>query len=119
MSIRNHKSLAGLVALSAALAMPLAFAQEAQDVQEAEQDATGAAVQQPAQAAAAGGNQSWADLDVDGDGTLSLQEAQAHSGLAQIFEHADSNADGQLSQDEYKAYVERSQSPTEETDPGN
>lgn len=116
MSVRNHKSLAGLVALSAALAMPLAMAQEAQDVQE--QEAAGAAVQQPAQTAAAGGNQSWADLDVDGDGNLSLQEAQAHSGLVQIFEHADTNADGQLTQDEYKAYVE-SQTPTQPTDPGN
>ncbi len=120
MSIRNRKSLAGLVALSAALAMPLAFAQEAQEVQEhTTEDATGAAVQQQAQSAAAAGNQSWAELDVDGDGNISLQEAQAHAGLAQIFEHADANADGQLSQDEYQSYVERSQSPTPETEPGN
>lgn len=122
MNIRNRKSLVGLVALSAAMAMPLAFAQEAQQVDQTQppaEEATGAATQQPAQSAATGSNQSWSDLDIDGNGTLSLQEAQANSGLVQIFEHADSNADGQLSTDEYKAYVETQQSATPQPDPAN
>jgi hypothetical protein len=48
---------------------------------------------------------SWAELDVDANGTLSATEAASLNGLAKVFVQADANADGQLSQDEYKAWL--------------
>jgi hypothetical protein len=47
----------------------------------------------------------WAELDVDANGTLSATEAASLNGLAKVFVQADANADGQLSQDEYKAWL--------------
>src|SRR4249919_872804 len=47
----------------------------------------------------------WSDLDTDKNGTLSVTEAAAVQSLAKAFTEADANADGQLTQDEYKAYL--------------
>ena len=47
----------------------------------------------------------WAELDIDANGTLSATEAGSLNGLAKVFVQADANADGQLSQDEYKAWL--------------
>ena len=47
----------------------------------------------------------WAELDVDASGQLSLDEAGALDSLAQVFAEADANADGQLAADEYKAFL--------------
>jgi len=44
-------------------------------------------------------------IDTDGNGTISKTEAQVNAGLAQVFDQADTNKDGELSADEYKAYV--------------
>ena len=82
-----RKPLTGLIALGVALAMPMAFAQEADEF-----------TQQPApteQAAPAApqGQVSWADLDTDGDGNLSRAEAASLPELAAIFDQAD--ADGE------------------------
>ena len=47
----------------------------------------------------------WSDLDTDKNGTLSVTEAASVQSLAKAFTEADANADGQLTQDEYKAYL--------------
>ena len=51
---------------------------------------------------------SWADIDLDKDGKLSKTEAAAVPALVQVFDQADSNADGSLTSDEYKAHVAKS-----------
>lgn len=119
MKNNTRKPLIALAALSAALAMPLAWAQEKtedaaaqQQTQQSEptaEQATGSAVQNPTQStqSAAQGKQGWADVDNDGDGAISKQEAAANAGLSQVFDQADANADGSLSADEYKAFVSK------------
>lgn len=113
----TRKSLLGAFALVATLSAPLAFAQSQTDAA-----ATSAAAQpasptdasaQPAAAAPATSNdasasvskKSWADVDADKDGNLSKAEASAVPSLGQVFDKADSNADGSLTGAEYKAYV--------------
>ena len=71
--------------------------------------ATGAAEQQPAQSSASGQGTSWADLDADGNGSLSLGEARRHGGLASVFAEADADANGELSADEYRGYIQKQQ----------
>ncbi len=95
-----RKPLFGLIALGAALAMPMAFAQDATTAEPTAQD--------PAQSAAPAAQQqplTWADLDVDGNGTLSKTEAGNLQSLAQVFDDADTDKDGELTPDEYKAFV--------------
>lgn len=89
-----RKPLIGLFALSAALAMPMAFAQDPQ---------TGDADDMASQAQP---QLTWADLDTDGDGVLSREEAAAHPALGSVFDQADSDGDGKLTADEYRAYTE-------------
>ncbi|KAF1721494.1 hypothetical protein [Pseudoxanthomonas wuyuanensis] len=119
MNNQNRKPLIGLIALTAALAMPLAFAQSATEedaatqaqsqVDEATQDAaTGSAEQSATQSSGSAGQQGWADLDTNGDGMISKEESAANAGLSQIFDQADADADGSLTQDEYKSFVEKS-----------
>lgn len=121
MTIRNRKPLIALiVAAGSVLAIP-AMAQTAQQsaaqaqtqaaqaqqsaaqASDAADAATGAAAQASAQSG--GGGQTWASVDTDGDGAISKTEAQVNAGLAQVFDQADGNKDGKLTQDEYKAYV--------------
>ncbi len=47
----------------------------------------------------------WSELDVDGNGNLSLTEVEAQPGLVKVFTQVDANADGELTQDEYKAWL--------------
>lgn len=121
----NRKSTLGLIALSAALVMPMAFAQsdtEAQTTQaQTEQatpvestppaeSATGAADQSTDQvsgAATSSGKPGWEQMDVDKDGAISKQEATANAGLSQIFDQADADTNGALTTDEYKAFVSK------------
>ena len=63
--------------------------------------ATGATPATPATPA----KKNWSDLDVDKNGTLSLTEAASVQSLSKAFAAADANADGELTQDEYKAYL--------------
>lgn len=77
--------------------------QAAAQAGQAADSAAGAAAQASQQAS--GGGQTWASVDTDGNGTISKPEAQVNAGLAQVFDQADSNKDGELSPDEYKAYV--------------
>jgi hypothetical protein len=126
MKLSNRKPL--FLALALTVAAPLAFAQstqypqstaptaapttEAQSATPTAQDATNAATQ------AATGTQNeamsstsepkkvnWSDLDANKNGTLSASEAASVSTLAKAFGEADANADGELTQDEYKAYL--------------
>lgn len=92
-----RKPLTGLLALGAALAMPLAFAQEPTTQEAPPTDA--------AQPQAAEGQLTWADLDTNGDGNLSKEEASAHSALAAVFDQADADGDGQLTPDEYRSFA--------------
>ncbi|MCF3480678.1 EF-hand domain-containing protein [Stenotrophomonas maltophilia] len=123
MTIRNRKPLIALiVAAGSVLAIPAmaqsAKQQAAQAQNEAAQaqqaaaqagqaadQATNAAAAAAASAQANGGGQTWASIDTDGNGTISKTEAQVNAGLAQVFDQADTNKDGELSADEYKAYV--------------
>jgi hypothetical protein len=116
MTNNNRKPLIALVALSAALAMPLAFAQEKTDegmqeqqTEQSAEQATGSATT-PTQSTDAGATQAkqgWADVDTNADGNISKEEAAANPGLSQVFDQADANADGSLTADEYKAFVSK------------
>ncbi|NDK38495.1 EF-hand domain-containing protein [Pseudoxanthomonas gei] len=121
----NRKPLIALLALSAALAMPMAFAQddtEAQATQAqaeqatptdpatATQSAQGASVQQAEQAstsASSQGKQGWNDVDSDKDGAISKKEAASNAGLSQVFDQADADTNGKLTAEEYKAFVSK------------
>ena len=121
----NRKSTLGLIALSAALAMPTAFAQSDTEAQAGQpqteqptpteatppaERATGAADQSAGQvsgAASSSGKPGWDQLDADKDGAISKQEAATNAGLAQIFEQADADTNGALTTEEYKAFVSK------------
>ncbi|MFZ5636184.1 MAG: EF-hand domain-containing protein [Pseudomonadota bacterium] len=100
-----HPRFAGLMALGLALASPVAFAQSANEptptdgAKAAEQ--TPPKATQPAQPA----KKTWAELDTDKNGKLDKSEAASIPALQSIFDQADADADGQLSGDEYKAYL--------------
>lgn len=102
MNARN--SLFSLVALGAALAAPLAFAQS-DDAAAAQQTppTTEAAPATPTDAAPK--QVSWSDLDADKDGNLTRTEAASVQSLSDVFEQADADTDGTLTPDEYKNYI--------------
>ena len=122
----SRKSLIGAFALAATLAAPLAFAQSQTDASStdasAQQSTTPtdtsaqsttdaqATTSNDASAATAGdpAKKSWNDVDLDKDGALSKAEASAIPALGQVFDQADANADGALTGDEYKAFVDKS-----------
>lgn len=141
MNLSNRKPL--YLALALTLAAPLAFAQSTtpqtatQDATNAAttatQEATDAATQDATTAAtqdAAAQTQSampqqgepekknWSDLDVDKNGTLSATEAASVQNLSSVFAKADANADGELTQDEYKAYLAASGKGEAKSDSG-
>ena len=124
MNNRNRKPLIGLIALSAALAMPMAFAQSETEqtapprtgqptpteTTAPTESATGASVQSTGQtsgAASSNAKQGWADVDTDKDGAISKQEASSNAGLSQVFDQADADTDGKLTAEEYKAFVSK------------
>lgn len=118
----SRKPLAALIALGAALAVPMAFAQDATTAPPTD-PTTGAYPTQsqadPAQSTAPSSAQqplTWADLDVDGNGTLSRTEAGNLQSLSQVFDDADADSDGELTPDEYKAYVARTNAGQPEPD---
>ena len=111
---RTH--IATVVALGAALAMPLAFAQSAvsPEVREAQEAATEAAesaqdAQQAAQQATGAQPETrqlgWNDVDTDGNGTISQAESAALPALASVFAEADADGDGELTPEEYRAHA--------------
>jgi predicted outer membrane protein len=117
-----RKPLAGLIALGAALALPVAFAQDAttQDPT-ATHDATTHQQTAPTPQTtpeAAAQPLTWADVDSDSDGKLSKEEAARVPTLAQAFDDADADNDGLLTQEEYQAYVAQNDASTPPTDGG-
>lgn len=123
MQIINRKF--ALIALSAALASPLAFAQST-DAQPAAapqatdsatgttQDATAQPATQPAATAQAATEmattgkpqrKSWESIDVDADGKISATEAQSDPALLKQFPTIDVDKDGFVTVAEYKAHV--------------
>lgn len=86
------------------VAAPMAFAQTAPAQQPAQP------TQAPApQQGAAPQQQSWNDVDADQNGTLSQQEVTAVPALAEVFSEADTDGDGELTTDEYQAFVQKAQ----------
>lgn len=101
------KTAASLLSIATALVMPLAFAQ----APPTDTGTDAAAETAPTQAAPPQADTSeprqltWADVDIDGSGAISKEESGQLPSLAQVFADADADADGQLTPDEYKAYV--------------
>ncbi len=96
--MKTHSRTALFAAIAAlSLAAPMAFAQDA---------AT------PADPAPAAQEQKmgWADVDTNQDGNVSKDESAAVPSLAQVFDQADADADGQLTPQEYQAFVAQQQS---------
>ena len=48
---------------------------------------------------------SWSELDVNSNGSLSSSEAAPMESLAKVFAKADADGNGELTQDEYKAWL--------------
>lgn len=116
MNFTNRKSLIGTLALVASLSAPMAFAQTAEQAPPTEAATPASAAQDAGTAtdaqatAAAPQKKSWSDVDGDKDGNLSKTEAAAVPALGQVFDQADSDANGSLTPDEYKNYVAKVQS---------
>ena len=55
----------------------------------------------------------WADADIDGDGQLSAAEARAQAGLSARFADVDGDADGYVTNDEYRRFFTSDQSQGE------
>jgi hypothetical protein len=67
----------------------------------------------PAEPAQPANKVTWSELDADHDGALSKTEAAPVDSLSAAFDSADSDKDGSLTADEYKAYRTTNQeSPT-------
>lgn len=117
---RNFLSL-GLAAASL-FAAPLAFAQDASATPATPatpanpQQETPAVPATPAEPAQPANKVTWSELDADQDGALSKTEAAPVDSLSTAFDSADSDKDGALTADEYKAYRSTNQeSPTTPT----
>ena len=104
----NKKSTLAILsfALASAIAAPAALAQSAPTNP---QDPAAQAMpqQQPTEAApqAAPAQKTWAELDANGNGSLSVTEAAPIESLAKVFTKADKDSDGELTADEYKAWL--------------
>ena len=103
----NANKLSGLIAIVAAAAMPLAFAQTTPTTDDGAMQSTPPQTTSPTTAAptAEAKQVTWADLDTDKDGSLSKAEVATVPALSQVFEAADADADGKLTADEYKAHA--------------
>ncbi|MGV8943385.1 EF-hand domain-containing protein [Thermomonas sp.] len=104
------RAITAAAALAACMAVPAAFAQEAAKTSEARagmaQDAQVPQASPPvAGTTAEPAKKSWSDLDVNANGSLSATEAAPIESLAKVFDKADANGDGELTQEEYKAWL--------------
>lgn len=103
---RNRNTLAILsFALASAFAAPAAFAQSAPA--STQDPAAQPTPQQPAEAApqAAPAQKTWAELDANGNGSLSASEAAPIESLSKVFAKADKDGNGELTGEEYKAWL--------------
>ena len=105
MTQRNDLRLTGLLALTAALAAPLSFAQSTEPTADPAQTAASQPASPAPQTDAAPAKKTWAELDTDKDGNLDKTEAATIPSLQAVFDQADANADGALSGEEYKTYL--------------
>lgn len=112
----NHRKRfgTGFLILGMMAVAPLAFAQATPTTEQPPTETTpppaaGAAEQQPARSTASGQGLSWADLDADGNGNLSKQEAQPHGALSSVFAQVDADGDGELTTDEYRNFIQKQQ----------
>ena len=64
-------------------------------------------MQSASQSSASGAKQGWDDVDTNKDGNISKEEAAANPGLSQVFAQADTDGNGSLTKDEYKAFVSK------------
>lgn len=104
--MKARNSLIPLLALTAALAAPLAFAQSSTGTPTAaDPQSTTAPPADAAAAPAQGKAKTWADVDADKDGKISKTESATEPAVGQIFDQADADKDGSLTTDEYKAYI--------------
>ena len=85
------------------LAAPAAFAQ-AQTAPPAEPAPAAAPAPAPQ-----GNAMSWADVDTNQDGNVGKDESAVVPALSQVFDQADADADGQLTPQEYQAFVAKAQ----------
>lgn len=105
-----RKSLFAAVAVIASLSAPLAFAQQTPPAPppppaEPAPPATPA----PAPAPAAPQQMTWADVDVNQDGVLSKEEVAVVPQLAQVFDRADADGNGELTLEEYEQFAAKAQ----------
>ncbi len=109
--MNNANKLSGLIAIVAAAAMPLAFAQTAPTTDDGMQSTppTAEPTAEPQQV-------TWADLDTDQDGNLSKEEVASVPALAQVFDAADADADGLLTAEEYKAHAQTTNADAADSD---
>jgi hypothetical protein len=107
----NTRLTTRFLVLGMIAATPLAFAQQETPTTGGQNPSptSDAAGQPPARSSDGGQGLSWADLDADGNGNLSKQEAQRHAGLSNVFAEADADADGELTADEYRGYIQEQQ----------
>jgi hypothetical protein len=104
--MKHANKLSGLIAIVAAAAMPLAFAQTTPTTDDGAMQSTPPGATAPTAAPTAEPKQvTWADLDTDKDGNLSKAEVATVPALSQVFDAADADADGKLTADEYKAHA--------------
>lgn len=106
----TNKPLAGMLALGAALVMPMAFAQTAAQQTTPPQATPPTDQAQPAPTAEPK-QVTWADLDIDKDGSLTKTEVATVPALSQVFDQADADADGKLTADEYKTFASKDAAP--------
>src|SRR5690606_13771368 len=103
---KNRTPLILSAVLVAAFATSGAFAQDAATQQKTQstppQDSTQS---QPADKAMGEKPKTWSDLDTDGNGSLSVAEAGALDSMAQLFAKADADGNGELTGEEYKAWL--------------
>lgn len=90
--MKNRTPTLIAAALSLALCAPLALAQD-WSVSSQEGQATDAKL-------------TWAELDADGDGMLSAEEAAGIAALGDAFDEADADDDGLLTAEEYRDWYQ-------------
>jgi hypothetical protein len=117
----NRHLLSLALAAASLAAAPLAFAQSAPatpPAAEPQQEAPATPANPMGSTDDSAKKISWSDLDADHDGKLSKTEAAPVDSLSQAFDTADTDKDGALTADEYKAYLaSRQDSPAPTTPP--